>query len=91
MTKGATDRHRKECFTSLCEICATRGVLPKQYRLDKDDLEWPHDDAFDSGGSGSIWEGKYRGMAVAIKKLDVTQQNLPEKVRHLIKIERSGI
>ena len=91
MTKGATDWHRKEHFKLLCEICATRGVLPKQYRLDKSRLKWPKGDAVDGGGSGSIWKGKYGGVAVAIKKLDVTRQNIPEKVRHFIEVECSGI
>ena len=80
-----------KCFISLYDICATCGVLPKQYTLDHNELTSPGGGPVDGGGSGSVWKGEYRGMAVAIKKLNVTQQNIPEKVCHLIEIECSGI
>lgn len=70
----------KTCFKSLCDICATRGALPTQYTLDPNDLQWPGSDPVNAGGFGNVWKGGYKGVVVAIKKLKVTQQNIPKKV-----------
>lgn len=77
----------KKCFRLLCDICATRGVLPTQYTLNPSDLQCPVGEPVASGGFGSVWKGEYKGMVVAIKKLKVTQQEIPKKVYHLTKTE----
>ena len=77
----------KKCFESLCEICATRGVLPTQYTLNPSDLRCPAGEPVNAGGFGSVWKGEYKGVAVAIKKLKVTQQYIPKKVCRSVEIE----
>lgn len=58
--------------------------------LNPSDLQYS-DEPVDGGGFGSIWKGEYKGVAIAIKKLKVTQQNIPKKVRYLIESECNGI
>jgi hypothetical protein len=74
----------KRCFNSLCDICATRGVLPKICRLDRGKLQWPEKQTY-TGGFGIVWEGTYRGKAVAIKQLNVTHST-SKKVRCSIEV-----
>ena len=74
----------KKCFKTLCDICANREVLPAQCTLDPNDLQCPGGVPNNSGGFGNVWKGRYKGVAAAIKKLKVTEQNTLKKVGHLI-------
>jgi hypothetical protein len=79
----------KKCFKFLCEICATGGVLPTLYTLNPNDLQRPEQADY-LGGFGSVWKGRYNGVAVAIKKLNLAKLDKLKEVRLLIEMARNN-
>lgn len=76
------DGLRKQCFKSLCSMCAAREILPSPHKLEPGDLqrsEVPND----AGGFGEVWKGSYNERAVAIKRLfgRTAQQEKRREVR----------
>ena len=65
------DELRKRCFESLCNLCATRGVLPTSCTLNPSDLQHSQDVDY-TEWFGKVWKGKFSETTVAIKKLQVS-------------------
>lgn len=80
----------KKCFKFLCEICATGGVLPTLYTLNPSDIQRPEQANY-TGGFGTVWKGTYNGMVVAIKRLNLSEQDTLKEVRHFVEMVHDNV